>query len=170
MWCGSLYVYLLKDRWWCLHCSAEGMVQKCRRKTYGVLLGWESHIVWWTLQYVELWLCILDPQKECPKLDKIVSTVTVHVWKYPSIGWADWLFMLRRENVKDLRVKRWKCHPLLLFQICIKEAVVMQTQIGRLFYVKVFPKPCADIFRIIKLRKVRWSRNVARMHSINLKD
>jgi len=35
-----------------------------------------------------------------------MSAVTMLMWKGPSIGWADWLFMLRWENEKDLSIIR----------------------------------------------------------------
>jgi len=59
-----------------------------------------------------------------------MSAVTMLMWKGPSIGWADWLFMLRWENEKDLRINRGggeEYRPLLLFQIHIKEIMVMHT-------------------------------------------
>ena len=59
--------------------------------------------------------------KECPKLHNIMSAVTIHMWKQPSIGWVVWLFMLRKENEKDLRVSRGEYHQLLLFKYILKK-------------------------------------------------
>jgi hypothetical protein len=61
--------------------------------------------------------------------------------------------MLRRENEKNLDVGMGEYHPLLLFEIHIKIGYADTKSADSFFQMEVFPKPCADIFRIIKLRK-----------------